>query len=105
MAFRGGGLGRYHSLLDQFWTPWSNRRTDKWGGSLENRTRMSRRIIEGIRKACGEDFIIGLAISTSDSHDVLLQGERWPRSWRCMTPPAMSITSPADMAVTSISNG
>lgn len=65
----------YHSLLDQFWTPWSNRRTDRWGGSLENRTRLSRTIIEGIRRACGEDFIIGLAISTSDSHDVLLQGD------------------------------
>src|SRR5690606_22740814 len=56
----------YHSLLDQFWTPWSNRRTDRWGGSLENRTRLSRSIIEGIRRSCGEDFIIGLAISTSD---------------------------------------
>ena len=65
----------YHSLLDQFWTPWSNRRSDRWGGSLENRTRLSRTIIEGIRRACGEDFIVGLAISTSDSHDVLLQGE------------------------------
>ncbi len=65
----------YHSLLDQFWTPWSNRRDDQWGGSLENRTRLSRTIIDGIRKACGEDFLIGLAISTSDSHDVLLQGE------------------------------
>ncbi|MDW4551309.1 FAD-dependent oxidoreductase [Defluviimonas sp. D31] len=67
--------GAYHSLLDQFWTPWSNKRTDKWGGSLENRTRMSRTIIEGIRKRCGEDFIIGLAISTSDAYDVTLQGE------------------------------
>ena len=65
----------YHSLLDQFWTPWSNKRDDQWGGSLENRTRFSRRIIEGIRKTCGEDFIIGLAISTSDSQPVLLQGE------------------------------
>lgn len=65
----------YHSLLDQFWTPWSNRRTDRWGGSLENRTRLSRSIIEGIRRACGEDFIVGLAISTSDAHEVLLQGE------------------------------
>ena len=65
----------YHSLLDQFWTPWSNSRDDKWGGSLENRTRMSRTIIEGIRRACGEDFIIGLAISTSDAQPVLLQGE------------------------------
>ncbi len=65
----------YHSLLDQFWTPWSNSRDDRWGGSLENRTRFSRRIIEGIRRACGEDFIIGLAISTSDAQPVLLQGE------------------------------
>ncbi len=58
----------YHSLLDQFWTPWSNSRDDDWGGSLENRTRISRRIIDGIRRACGEDFIIGLAVSTSDAH-------------------------------------
>jgi 2,4-dienoyl-CoA reductase-like NADH-dependent reductase (Old Yellow Enzyme family) len=56
----------YHSLLDQFWTPWSNTRDDDWGGSLENRTRFSRRVIEGIRRACGEDFIIGLAVSVSD---------------------------------------
>ncbi len=65
----------YHSLLDQFWTPWSNTRDDDWGGSLENRTRFSRRIIDGIRRACGEDFVIGLAVSTSDSHDVLLSVE------------------------------
>ena len=65
----------YHSLLDQFWTPWSNVREDKWGGSLENRTRMSRTIIEGIRRACSEDFVIGLAISTSDAQPILLQGE------------------------------
>lgn len=62
----------YHSLLDQFWTPWSNSRDDRWGGSLENRTRFSRSIIDGIRRSCGEDFIIGLAVSTSDAQDVLL---------------------------------
>ena len=66
----------YHSLLDQFWTPWSNTRDDQWGGSLENRTRFSRRIIEGIRQRCGEDFIIGLAISYSDSQSVLLSVEQ-----------------------------
>lgn len=65
----------YHSLLDQFWTPWSNRRDDKWGGSLENRTRLSRTIIHNIRRACGDDFIIGLAISLSDAYDVLLSRE------------------------------
>ncbi|WP_246849583.1 FAD-dependent oxidoreductase [Rubellimicrobium arenae] len=65
----------YHSLLDQFWTPWSNRRDDRWGGSLENRTRFSRTVIEGIRRACGDDFIIGLAVSASDAHDVTLSVE------------------------------
>ena len=53
----------YHSLLDQFWTPFSNQRGDKWGGSLENRTRFSREVLRRIRSACGETFIIGLAIS------------------------------------------
>lgn len=65
----------YHSLIDQFWTPWSNRREDAWGGSLENRTRFSRRLIETIRHDCGEDFIIGLAISHSPGYDVTLQAE------------------------------
>ncbi len=65
----------YHSLLDQFWTPWSNTRDDQWGGSLENRTRFSRTIIERIRKACGEDFIIGLAISYSTAYSVTLSAE------------------------------
>lgn len=63
----------YHSLLDQFWTPWSNHRTDQWGGSLENRTRFSRTLIERIRKTCGEDFIIGLAISYSPANPTLLK--------------------------------
>jgi 2,4-dienoyl-CoA reductase-like NADH-dependent reductase (Old Yellow Enzyme family)/thioredoxin reductase len=62
----------YHSLLDQFWTPWSNRRDDQWGGSLENRTRMSMRILEGVRRACGEDFIVGMSVSYSDSYTVSL---------------------------------
>jgi 2,4-dienoyl-CoA reductase-like NADH-dependent reductase (Old Yellow Enzyme family)/thioredoxin reductase len=65
----------YHSLLDQFWTPWSNTRDDQWGGSLENRTRFSRRIIDGIRHACGQDFIIGLAVSQSDAYSVTLQND------------------------------
>jgi 2,4-dienoyl-CoA reductase-like NADH-dependent reductase (Old Yellow Enzyme family) len=65
----------YHSLLDQFWTPWSNRRIDRWGGSLENRTRFSRTLIERIRKTCGEDFIIGLAISYSPAYPVMLKDE------------------------------
>jgi len=53
----------YHALLDQFWTPWSNRRSDRWGGSLENRVRLSATILERIRRRVGQDFIVGLAIN------------------------------------------
>lgn len=66
----------YNSLIDQFWLPWTNRRTDRWGGSLENRTRFSRLLIDQIRRDCGEDFIIGLAISHDANYaDVALQAE------------------------------
>lgn len=65
----------YHSLLDQFWTPWSNKRDDKWGGSLVNRTRMSREIISRIRHLCGEDFIIGLSVNDEPDFDVALSRE------------------------------
>ena len=53
----------YHGFVDQFWTPWSNRREDRWGGSLENRTRVSREILSRIREVCGPEFIVGLAVS------------------------------------------
>jgi len=57
----------YHALLDQFWSPWSNRRDDRWGGSLENRCRLSLSIVDSIRAACGEDFIIGMSIGYADN--------------------------------------
>ena len=56
----------YHALVDQFWTPWSNRRPDAWGGSFEGRMRFSATILERIRAACGIDFIIGLAVSMDE---------------------------------------
>jgi 2,4-dienoyl-CoA reductase-like NADH-dependent reductase (Old Yellow Enzyme family)/thioredoxin reductase len=57
----------YHALLDQFWSPWSNKRDDRWGGSLQNRCRLSLSIVDSIRKACGEDFIIGLSVGYADN--------------------------------------
>ena len=65
----------YHGLVDQFWTPWSNRRDDQWGGSLENRTRFSREILARIRRRCGEDFIVGLAVSDEPEVEVALARE------------------------------
>ncbi|MFO1170980.1 MAG: FAD-dependent oxidoreductase [Hyphomicrobiaceae bacterium] len=58
----------YNCLIDQFWSPLTNRRTDKWGGSLENRVRFAARIAEGIRKMAGDDFIVGMTISGAEPY-------------------------------------
>ena len=62
----------YHALIDQFWLPWSNRRTDEWGGSLENRLRFGREIMERIRARAGDEFVIGLAVSIDPDVEVAL---------------------------------
>jgi len=49
-------------LVAQFLSPYSNRRDDEWGGSLENRMRFLKEIIQRIRGAVGEDFVIGMAL-------------------------------------------
>jgi 2,4-dienoyl-CoA reductase-like NADH-dependent reductase (Old Yellow Enzyme family) len=66
----------YNALVDQFWTPWSNRRTDAWGGSFDARMRFSCTILEGIRAACGDDFIIGLAVSMDSRSEPALTLEQ-----------------------------
>ena len=65
----------YHAVIDQFWTPWSNRRDDRWGGTLENRVRFSTEIIKRIRAYAGEDFIIGMAVSCDPDIDIALSIE------------------------------
>ena len=65
----------YHALIDQFWTPWSNRRDDRWGGALENRVRFSTEIIRRIRTYVGEDFIVGLAVNMDPDIEVSLSME------------------------------
>jgi 2,4-dienoyl-CoA reductase-like NADH-dependent reductase (Old Yellow Enzyme family) len=63
----------YHAVVDQFWGSWSNRRTDEWGGSFENRMRFSMEVLGRIRERCGEDFIIGLAVSVDPGAEALPQ--------------------------------
>ncbi len=65
----------YHALVDQFWTPWSNRRDDRWGGSLENRVRFSTSVLERVRRYAGEDFIVGMAVSCDPEVEVALSLE------------------------------
>ncbi len=51
------------TLIDQFWSPDVNHRSDKYGGSLENRMRFGLEILEGARKAVGNDFVMGIRMS------------------------------------------
>lgn len=55
--------GAHGYLLCQFLSTARNRRTDRYGGSFENRTRIFREIIAGIRAATGPDFQLGLRLS------------------------------------------
>ncbi|PYG90268.1 2-enoate reductase [Ruminiclostridium sufflavum DSM 19573] len=50
-------------LIDQFAISFFNHRTDEYGGSLENRLRFAREIVEEIKKRCGEDFPVVLRYS------------------------------------------
>lgn len=53
-------------LLSSFLSPYTNRRQDQWGGSLENRARIILEILRGIRKEVGEDFPIIAKLNSSD---------------------------------------
>lgn len=66
-GFDGADLAFYDDQLpDQFWDPNINKRSDRYGGSLENRMRFSMEVIEAIRGAVGQDFIIGARVSGDD---------------------------------------
>ena len=58
--------GGHGWLLHQFISPITNRRTDKWGGSLENRMRFPLLVIEKIRAAVGRQFPIEIRISGTE---------------------------------------
>ncbi|MBT4511019.1 MAG: FAD-dependent oxidoreductase [Chloroflexi bacterium] len=57
------------SLAGMFMSPITNRRTDEYGGSIENRARFPSRIVEQIRKEIGPDLPISIRINGSDDLD------------------------------------
>lgn len=60
--------GAHGYLVWAFLTPLKNKRTDQYGGSLENRFRFYREILEKVRARVGRDFIVGTRISSSDMY-------------------------------------
>jgi 2,4-dienoyl-CoA reductase-like NADH-dependent reductase (Old Yellow Enzyme family) len=63
----GADLVEYHAgngyLINQFLSPFSNKRPDEYGGSLENRARFALYIIQGARQRIGEGPVLGFRIS------------------------------------------
>ncbi len=50
-------------LLDQFTLPYTNKRTDEYGGSFENRYRFATDIVKAIKASCGKDYPVSLRYS------------------------------------------
>lgn len=53
-------------LINQFLSPYFNKRTDEYGGSFKNRIRFARKVLEAVRKAVGPGFPIELRMSGSE---------------------------------------
>jgi 2,4-dienoyl-CoA reductase-like NADH-dependent reductase (Old Yellow Enzyme family)/thioredoxin reductase len=56
----------YGHLMDQFWSPATNRRSDNYGGSLENRMRFALRVLDSVRENVGPEFIVGIRMSCDE---------------------------------------
>ena len=56
----------HHWLLNQFLSPIWNRRTDKYGGSLENRCRFPKLVFQKVREAVGSDYVIDVRFGVED---------------------------------------
>lgn len=58
--------GAHGYLVSQFLSPHHNRRSDQWGGSLENRMRFLVEIYQGIRAVVRPEFLVGLKLNSAD---------------------------------------
>ena len=61
--------GGHGYLICQFFSGFSNKRTDEFGGDIEGRCRFAVKILENIKKKCGQDFTVGIRISSHEHMD------------------------------------
>ncbi|MBQ4424788.1 MAG: NADH:flavin oxidoreductase [Lachnospiraceae bacterium] len=66
-GFDGAEIHCAHGyLLNQFYSPLTNHRTDEYGGSLEKRTALLREVTAAVRKTVGQDFMISVRLGGCD---------------------------------------
>jgi 2,4-dienoyl-CoA reductase-like NADH-dependent reductase (Old Yellow Enzyme family) len=59
----------YGHLIDQFWSPATNKRGDEYGGSLDNRLRFAFAVLRAIRERVGADYIVGVRMVCDEAWD------------------------------------
>jgi 2,4-dienoyl-CoA reductase (NADPH2) len=62
--------GAHGYLIGSFMSPYTNRRTDQYGGNPENGSRFACEIIQGIKKKCGKDFPVLIKVNALDRLDI-----------------------------------
>jgi len=67
-------MGSEGYFLNQFLVEHSNRRSDRWGGSLDNRQRLPVEVVRRVRAAVGDDFILIYRLSMID---LIPRGQTW----------------------------
>ncbi|MGW1490745.1 NADH:flavin oxidoreductase/NADH oxidase family protein [Streptomyces sp. NPDC002402] len=66
-GFHGVQLHAAHGyLLNQFLSPLSNRRTDRWGGSLENRMRLLIEVFRAVKEVTPDNFMVAVKLNSAD---------------------------------------
>jgi 2,4-dienoyl-CoA reductase-like NADH-dependent reductase (Old Yellow Enzyme family)/thioredoxin reductase len=58
----------HQHMIDQFWSPRVNKRTDAWGGTFEGRMRFGMEVLKAVREAVGPDFAVGMRITGDEFH-------------------------------------
>lgn len=61
--------GAHGYLISQFLTVKSNKRFDEYGGNYENRFRIAKEIIEGVKRECGRDFPVSFRLNSVDGNE------------------------------------
>jgi N-methyl-L-proline demethylase len=59
-------LEAYGHLLDQFWSPLTNQRTDDYGGDFDGRIRFASETLQAIRTRVGPEFVVGIRIAIDE---------------------------------------
>lgn len=58
--------GAHGYLISQFLSPYTNQRTDRFGGSFEGRLQFVKEIYEGIRTVCNQEFVVGIRLTVDE---------------------------------------